>query len=46
MQSTPFTHELDEAQAELTEYIVVEPHVEADGVDWCAFWAEYAANLE
>ena len=30
----------------LTEYVVGEPHIEEDGVDWCAFWAEYAANLE
>jgi hypothetical protein len=23
-----------------------EPHVEEDGVDWCAWWAEYAEILD
>jgi len=28
------------------EQFVCEPHVEADGVDWCAWWAEYAEGLD
>jgi hypothetical protein len=28
------------------EYIVRESRVEEDGVDWCAWWAEYAEMME
>jgi hypothetical protein len=41
-----FTEEQEQAQAIATEYVVAESHVEEDGMDWCDFWAEYAANLE
>ncbi len=56
MQTTAFAQDMKEAQqpdAEYVvaappaaEYIVHEPRVEADGVDWCAWWAEYAERLD
>jgi hypothetical protein len=46
MQATSFAKEQEQSQAEATEYVVAEPRAEEDGVDWCAWWAEYAANLE
>jgi hypothetical protein len=30
----------------ITEYIVGEPHIEEDGVDWCAWWAGYGETLD
>ena len=29
-----------------TEFVVGEPPPQEDGMDWHAFWAEYAANIE
>jgi hypothetical protein len=56
MQTDMFTQQRIETQPPATEYIVAdpvvarqfarEPHVEEDGVDWCAWWAEYAETLE
>jgi hypothetical protein len=51
-----FTQHAIEIQSPAIEYIVAEPamagqiarepHVEEDGVDWCAWWAEYAEMME
>jgi hypothetical protein len=56
MQTTAFEQQTIETQPPTTEYLADEPvaaeqfaresHVEEDGVDWCAWWAEYAEGLE
>ena len=53
---TMFEQQTIETQPPATEYMVDEsveagqfarePHVEEDGVDWCAWWAEYAEMME
>ena len=56
MQTDLFTHATIEVESPATEYVVGEPamagqiahepRLEKDGVDWCAWWAEYAEMLD
>ena len=49
MQTDLFIHQTIEyivAEPVVAGQIAREPHVEEDGVDWCAWWAEYAETLE
>jgi hypothetical protein len=56
MQTEMFIQQTIETQPPATEYIAEAPiaggqfthesHVEEDGVDWCAWWAEYAEMME
>jgi hypothetical protein len=56
MQTAMSNQQTIETQALATQYEVAEPvaseqttresHVEEDGVDWCAWWAEYAEMME
>jgi hypothetical protein len=56
MQTEMSIQQSIEAQPPATEYLADEPvvveqfasesHVEEDGVDWCAWWAEYAEMME
>jgi hypothetical protein len=56
MHTTAFAQDTNETQQpdatqyvaapHAAEYSVREPHLEADGVDWCAWWAEYAERLD
>ena len=56
MQTEMFIQQAIEIAPPATEYLADEPvaaerfaresHVEEDGVDWCAWWAEYAEMME
>ena len=56
MQTEMFIQETIETQPPATEYVADAPiaggqfahdsHVEEDGVDWCAWWAEYGEMME
>jgi hypothetical protein len=57
MHTTAFAQDTNEAQPpdatqhivdapSGAEHLVRAPHIEADGIDWCAWWAEYAERLD
>jgi hypothetical protein len=46
IETLPFATELLADEQVAAGQFTREPHVEEDGVDWCAWWAEYAEMME